>query len=160
MAEFSDEGVPYKEGTTPFGVVHHMGETITSVPYPEVLRSYGPNPALRVGGFAACVKNKFSGKVLELAKGKTCWVNNSATNRRRKINRPIPIHSVNEYIQNLTTKEWYRLAFHGPVSASLRQVYVRSAAPPRLNVKCGFLNTHVGFVNTKYGFYKYQMRVL
>ena len=120
---FSDDGDPYKKDRTPFGHVHHMSESLTTVSYTEVFSNFTPKPKLRVNGYAACLRKYFCGKVLEKNKFEV-YVTNSTTNRRRKIPDAMPIHSVNEYIRRETTGEWFRVALHGPKAASLRQVYV------------------------------------
>ena len=126
-AKFSDEGKPYEGTETPFGHVHHMADSVTTVKYAEVYNNFKQKPKLRIDGYAACRKNKFCGKIVEL--NDTCaWVINASTNRRRKINNPVAIHAVNEYVQEAATNHWFRIAFHGTASASLRQVYVASGA--------------------------------
>ena len=128
--KFSDDGVPYKKGTTPFGHVHHMADTLTSLTYTEVFDQFTPRPTLRVDGYAACLRKRFCGKVLEKDKFGV-YVTNQTTNRRRKIPDAMPIHSTNEYVQKTSTGEWFRVAYHGPDRLSLRQVFV---TPPSRSV--------------------------
>ena len=138
-SKFSDDGDVYKEDETPFGHVHHMAESLTHVSYEEVYDQFLPRPKLRINGYAACLRKKFCGQVLEKNKFEV-YVNNSKTNRRRKIPDAMPIHAVNEYVRKESTGEWFRVAFQGPVGPSLRQGYV---TPPRYTRIWYFLMTFI-----------------
>ena len=129
--KFSDEGTPYKGDETPFGHVHHMSDTLfLGVTYSDMYDKFTPRPKLRVDGYAACLRKHFSGKVLD-QNDFGVVVNNSQTNRRRKIPDAMPISSVNEYVRRESTGEWFRVASHGTKGPTLRQVYVAPALPGR-----------------------------
>ena len=135
----------YVGDDTPFAADHTLSGEEKNLSFVDAHKGYRPNIKLVRGQMAACVVqsdggDSFHGKIMHFSRHKrkdkkTATVSSALTGKTVKVlvSRLIPLHPVNSYIRNNTSKSWERVIRYQGTAYITKEVLVAAGTTTCLN---------------------------